>query len=1147
MANPDSRIIRVFLSSTFRDFMEERDLLVKQVFPELRRKARERGVEVVDVDLRWGITEEESRQGKVIPICLGEIDRCRPYFVGMLGERYGWIPPADQYSPEVIERQPWLKDHLGGVSVTELEILHGVLNDPAMAGRAFFYFRDPRWSRYPDAPGYVCETAEEEAKLRDLKERIRSSGFPVAENLPDPKALADQIGRDLWKLIEEQYPDLDEADALEREERQHASYRRSRLGIYLGGKRSINQLERWIDAGQQKILITGESGAGKSALIANWIEVHRQTHPEDVVFAHHLGCSNDASAIRPLLARLIDTAKQKLPEVYGYSLSVPQDWWELVAKTVEALQSLGRWAQQSNHRWIWVLDGLDRLDPDDQKALPWLPLTIPEGVVIVASALECPAREILLERKCKTRTIAPLTVKEQDALIKQYLGRYTKQLIAELRQRILSHPLAGSPLFLRVLLEEMRQCGRYETLADQLAGYLSAETIDDLYERVLERLEADGNAKNVRKVMTALWASRAGLSEEELLSITGLKPLQWAPIDLALEEALGRNGNRLVFDHQYLQIAVRNRYACEKDDVIYAHSTLADYFRGKEWSERKGAEYFWQLYKADRLEEIRSCILSVAELCNACGYMDDAEIIDYWHRARHSSDGELDSMIYEKAMHEVQEKTSSPKDVILFVDRLSSLLDEAGYSRDLLLALREISLQAEQNANPVNRKTALVSKANLAYLYREIGRTADAIRLFRECRDESILLHGRESKVTLQCIVGLGSALRVHERGAEGAAETKKAYEEMLDIASSIFERGHPELLKCDIRVAGLEYDRGNYKLAIERYSRGIINAAFLYGEGSKEVSYIRNQLAASLWADDQAMEALNVINKNIETIGENKAWGHDYIQAVDLKGAICYSNGDHNAAERCWLQCLASYDKTQAEDSPDKIGVLNTLGTLYHETERFEEALDTRKRQLKMAQRLLGAADYDSLNAAINYAHVLHNDGEITRSLSMLISIGKLFKTSQKRDRCLYIRYLRLLGVCSRNAADYKLSEDSLRAALLASEESGESSHVEIGQLMAGIANTLEAAEKYPECIDWRKKCLEHREGCLGARNASTSRARIELAKSYRINRQTSEALDELNKLESSIIGLTETTPAEENLLEECRALIDQIKRGGD
>ena len=36
---PTSRVVRVFISSTFRDFGEERDLLMKRVFPELRRRA----------------------------------------------------------------------------------------------------------------------------------------------------------------------------------------------------------------------------------------------------------------------------------------------------------------------------------------------------------------------------------------------------------------------------------------------------------------------------------------------------------------------------------------------------------------------------------------------------------------------------------------------------------------------------------------------------------------------------------------------------------------------------------------------------------------------------------------------------------------------------------------------------------------------------------------------------------------------------------------------------------------------------------------------------------------------------------------------------------------------------------------------------
>jgi hypothetical protein len=34
----------------------------------------------------------ETMEGRVLPTCLAEIDRCRPYFIGILGERYGWVP-----------------------------------------------------------------------------------------------------------------------------------------------------------------------------------------------------------------------------------------------------------------------------------------------------------------------------------------------------------------------------------------------------------------------------------------------------------------------------------------------------------------------------------------------------------------------------------------------------------------------------------------------------------------------------------------------------------------------------------------------------------------------------------------------------------------------------------------------------------------------------------------------------------------------------------------------------------------------------------------------------------------------------------------------------------------------------------------------
>ncbi|HEU4887070.1 MAG TPA: DUF4062 domain-containing protein, partial [Thermoanaerobaculia bacterium] len=76
--------IRVFISSTFSDMHEEREELIKRVFPRLRTLCAQRGASLQEVDLRWGITGDQAERGEVLPICLAEIDRCRPYFIGLL-------------------------------------------------------------------------------------------------------------------------------------------------------------------------------------------------------------------------------------------------------------------------------------------------------------------------------------------------------------------------------------------------------------------------------------------------------------------------------------------------------------------------------------------------------------------------------------------------------------------------------------------------------------------------------------------------------------------------------------------------------------------------------------------------------------------------------------------------------------------------------------------------------------------------------------------------------------------------------------------------------------------------------------------------------------------------------------------------------
>jgi hypothetical protein len=92
-----TRAFRLFISSTFSDFIAEREALKRNVFPRLEQYCAERGAQFQAIDLRWGITEQAQREHKTLRICLEEVRRCqhlspRPNFAVLLGNRYGWEP-----------------------------------------------------------------------------------------------------------------------------------------------------------------------------------------------------------------------------------------------------------------------------------------------------------------------------------------------------------------------------------------------------------------------------------------------------------------------------------------------------------------------------------------------------------------------------------------------------------------------------------------------------------------------------------------------------------------------------------------------------------------------------------------------------------------------------------------------------------------------------------------------------------------------------------------------------------------------------------------------------------------------------------------------------------------------------------------------
>lgn len=165
----------------------------QKVIPALNKRLAARDVTVVPVDLRWGVSAEESRPDTIQRTCLNEIDRCRnspdemPWFLGLRSARYGWVqqtfnkPEVDflemSFAPAFIShshpllfppspsppslsplqefdepaRYDWMEKvkgaHPEGISITSMEVWHAVLGATAVPENAqphaFFAFRDP--------------------------------------------------------------------------------------------------------------------------------------------------------------------------------------------------------------------------------------------------------------------------------------------------------------------------------------------------------------------------------------------------------------------------------------------------------------------------------------------------------------------------------------------------------------------------------------------------------------------------------------------------------------------------------------------------------------------------------------------------------------------------------------------------------------------------------------------------------------------------------------------------------------------------------------------------------------------------------------------------------------------------------------------
>eukprot|EP00055_Hartaetosiga_balthica_P001892 m.2166 g.2166 ORF g.2166 m.2166 type:complete len:1124 (+) comp1732_c0_seq1:81-3452(+) len=173
--SPSWKTLRLFVSSTFADMFSEREILIRRVFPKLKQFCSQRHVELIVCDLRWGVPKEATSE-TVIQTCLGELDSCRerntnPFFINLLGNRYGWIPTENELNEDLCDEYDWIDN----ASITHMEIMRGALldNNP---NAAFFIRDNTALFRLPSefVAKFIDQDVYSQASLARLKDELKA-------------------------------------------------------------------------------------------------------------------------------------------------------------------------------------------------------------------------------------------------------------------------------------------------------------------------------------------------------------------------------------------------------------------------------------------------------------------------------------------------------------------------------------------------------------------------------------------------------------------------------------------------------------------------------------------------------------------------------------------------------------------------------------------------------------------------------------------------------------------------------------------------------------------------------------------------------------------------------------------------------------
>ncbi len=672
--------------------------------------------------------------------------------------------------------------------------------------------------------------------------------------------------------------------------------------------------------------------------------------------------------------------------------------------------------------------------------------------------------------KWKTVTIRPLTKVQSATLLNTYLARFNKKLSQQMVKQVQAHPLATNPLFIRTLAEELRLFGVHEKLQRRLDHYLTSQTIDDLFERVLARVEKDCGKKQVKAALTAVWASRAGLTEKEVLGIADLSPAAWAAIRHTLDEAFLEADGKITFAHDYLRTGVWNRYLQTDRKLWVAHRNLGSWFRERPADARRAEEEPYQWRQGRRWRDLKACLIDRPMFEALRKHTSEEELWSYWitlegntrARAEHS---------YRQAWR-VWKTRRHDKATGALMQTVAGFLYYAGRYGRFVEDLFRKSLEIIEKTKGTDHLEAALCLNNLALLLQASGDYAGAEPLFRRALSITEIGLGPESSETglqLNFLAGL-----LKDKGDYAGAEP--LFQRALTIAEKTKNTvGEDGLGLALNNLANFLSAKGDYSAALPLYGKALEIAERLKGSMHPLTGSRLDNVAQSMYESGNYAEAEKLYRRALEI--REAVLGLDHVETgitVNNLAMLYFSKGDYQAAEVLARRDLAILEKSLGPNHSDTGISVGNIARIIRKNGDLGGAEQLMRRALEIHENTLGTAHPITFVSLHNLTSLLISRGSLEEAKKFMGRAMLAFRSNEDTHSGALTAGLQNLGVALRDAGHLHEAEEYLLEALRIAERDYAEQPLKITPHLSAIGQLRFLQEKYHEAHSLLIRCLE-------------------------------------------------------------------------